>query len=66
MSLIADRVRGQVKFKYYQAGQLWYMCDDGFMFPVDVPGDTGSARFLSEDKGIYFMRYIRKWMNLDD
>jgi len=59
---IKDRVRGTVTFSHYQSGDLWYRCEDGFTFPVPVPGDTGAARFLPTDKGIYFMRYIRKHM----
>lgn len=66
MSLLKNRVSGKVKFLFYQAGQLWYECEDGFRFSIEVPGDTGTGRFLAEDKGLYFMRYIRKSMNLEE
>ena len=32
-----------------------------FLFPVPID-DTGDASFLAEDKGILFMRYIRKYL----
>jgi len=49
----------KVKFDYYRQGELWYVTDDGFEFPVPT-SDCGDACFLSEDKAMLFMRYIRK------
>lgn len=66
MSLLKNRVSGKVKFLFYQAGQLWYECEDSYRFSVDVPGDTGTGRFLVEDKGLYFMRYIKRGMLSDE
>jgi hypothetical protein len=40
-------------------GELWYTTETGFEFPVPI-GDCGDGTFLSEDKAILFMRYIRK------
>lgn len=62
MSLMIDRVNGEVEFKYYRDGSLWYECNDGFLFPVPIT-ETGTATFMSKDKGIYFMRWIRLWNN---
>lgn len=50
-----------VKFSFYRAGELWYKCDSGFEFPVSTD-DTGNACFLAEDKSIYFMRWVRKYL----
>ena len=50
----------QVSFAYYFDGDLWYMTEDGEMFPVPV-SDIGTATFLNKDKAILFMRYMRKW-----
>ena len=52
-------VQGKVRFAYYRDESLWYTTEDGFLFPVPI-SDTGNATFLSEDKAILFMRYIRK------
>ena len=51
----------KVRFCYYRDSQLWYETECGFRFPVPI-GDAGTATFLSEDRAILFMRYIRKQM----
>ena len=61
MTDLKECVSGRVTFQYYRDGELWYECDNGFRFPVPAT-DTGSATFLREDKGILFMRWIRKWI----
>lgn len=53
-----------VRFDFYRAGNLYYIVKDtdggnSFRFPVPT-SDVGDASFLSEDKAILFMRYIRK------
>lgn len=48
-----------VTFQMYRKGELWYKTDSGFVFPVPV-SDTGDGDFLSQDKALFFMRYIRK------
>lgn len=48
-----------VEFSFYRAGELWYVTDCGFEFPVPIT-DVGNAVFLNKDKAILFMRYIRK------
>lgn len=56
------RVQKNVLFSYYQDGNLFYKCEsDGFEFPVPLT-DCGSARFQHTDKGMLFMRWIRKHM----
>jgi len=60
----------KVRFLYYRKGELWYevigkseFCDDSqlLIFPVPLD-DTGDGTFYPEDKAIYFMRYIRKYL----
>jgi hypothetical protein len=60
MTDIKECVSGKVRFQYYRDNELWYECDNGFRFPVPI-NDTAGAVFLNEDKGILFMRWIRKW-----
>jgi hypothetical protein len=63
MTTLKDRVRGNVTFTHYFDGNLWYNTEDGFSFPVPV-SDIGTATFLSSDRAMLFMRYIRKHMEL--
>lgn len=49
----------KVKFDFYRDGELWYKTENGFKFPVPID-DTGTATFNSEDKSIFFMRWIRQ------
>ncbi len=62
---IKDYIVGNVKFLYYRAGQLWFQTENGFDFPVPIE-DTGNATFNAEDKGIIFMRWIRKHLETID
>lgn len=48
-----------VHFVMYRKGELHYETSDGFLFVVPVE-DCGDAAFLSSDKAMLFMRYIRK------
>lgn len=60
-----DRVSGdkQVTFVRYRDGELWYVTEDGFEFPVPV-ADIGTATFLARDKALLFMRYMRKHLEM--
>lgn len=53
----------KVRFVRYKnrdnEGELWYVTECGFEFPVPI-SDIGDATFLAEDKAMLFMRYIRK------
>jgi hypothetical protein len=49
----------KVTFLFYKQNELWYKTECGFAFPVPI-NDTGDGVFLSEDKAMLFMRYIRK------
>ena len=58
---IKDMVKDnqKVSFLFYRDGQLWYVTESGFEFPVPIV-DAGTATFLAQDRAILFMRYIRK------
>lgn len=55
---LKDCVIGDVHFTFYQNGELWYQCDNGFNFRVPI-SDTEGGKFLAHDKALMFMRYIR-------
>lgn len=64
---IKERVSGKVKFVSFtnteSKQELTYVCEDGFEFTVPL-SDTVGAEFKFEDKGMFFMRWIRKHMAL--
>ena len=49
----------KVRFTHYKNGELWYVTERGFAFPVPI-ADTGDGSFLADDKALLFMRYIKK------
>jgi len=61
MSDLKNRVGGVVKFVRLADSELWYVCEDGFEFAIPLE-DTKGATFKAEDKGMFFMRWIRKHM----
>ena len=65
MTSIKDMVANgrKVRFTHYKSGELWYVTECGFEFPVPI-ADTGDGVFLAEDKALLFMRYIRKHKDL--
>jgi len=58
---LKERVANPVKFVRFEAAELWYVCVDGFEFPVALEDTTGAV-FKAEDKGMFFMRWIRRYM----
>lgn len=66
---IVDLVRDskKVRFSYYRDKEFWYQHEDGLMFPValsEVDSPETRATLLSEDKAIYFMRWIKKYIEV--
>lgn len=59
---LKDCVKGRVKFIYYRKNELYYECENGFVFTVPID-DTGDASFNAEDKAMLFMRWIRQTLN---
>lgn len=55
----------QVTFVRYQNHELWYVTECGFEFPVPL-SDTGNAAFMSKDKAMLYMRWIRKHIAMLD
>jgi hypothetical protein len=62
---IKDLVKGDkhVDFTCYRDGDLWYRHEDGLEFPVPV-SDVGGATMLARDRAIFFMRYMRKHIEM--
>lgn len=58
---IKDMVRDgkKAKFTHYKQGEMWYVTEDGFEFPVPI-NDTGDGVFHRQEKAMLLMRYIRK------
>lgn len=52
-----------VRFVHFRDNEFWYQHEDGFMFPISIQeATTGRATFLAEDKAIYFMRWMKKYI----
>ena len=60
---LKQHVTGQVRFTRFANKELWYVCEDGFEFPVPLH-DTDGAEFQAADKGAFFMRWIRTHMEM--
>lgn len=58
---LKDHVKGKVVFVYYKDKNLWYLTETGLKFPVPID-DVQNATFLAVDKGLLFMRWIRKFL----
>ncbi|WP_144393525.1 hypothetical protein [Pleionea sediminis] len=54
--MLKDKV---VFFVKYRKGELIYKTECGFHFPIPI-SDTGDGVFLAQDKGLTFMRWVRK------
>ncbi len=59
MLTIKDHIAGNVEFQYYRAGNLMYKTSTDLEFAVPV-SDTNDATFPRTEKGIFFMRWIRR------
>ena len=64
MLSVKDMVKNnqQVEFIKFDSDQLWYKTESEFLFPVPI-SDTGAASFISKDKAILFMRWIKKHLD---
>ena len=51
------------RFVHYRDGYFIYETDDGFQFPVPL-ADIGTATLLAEDKALFFMRWIRRHLEV--
>jgi hypothetical protein len=50
-------------FIHYREGHFIYETEDGFQFPVPLI-DIGTATLLAEDKALFFMRWIRRQLEI--
>lgn len=61
MPTLKELVQGEVEFDFYRAGFLYYKCGTSEKFRFAVPvSDVGDASMMARDKGILYMRWIRK------
>ena len=52
-----------VRFAYFRDNEFWYQHQDGLLFPISLAeATTGRATFLAEDKAIYFMRWMKRYI----
>lgn len=51
------------RFVHYRDGHFMYETEDGFQFPVPID-DIGTATLLAEDKAVFFMRWIRRHLEV--
>lgn len=59
------RPGNKVKFSYYRDKEFWYQHDNGFLFPIpfsDVDDASSKPTLLAEDNAMFFMRWIRKYL----
>jgi len=66
MSKLSDIIKASKtsKFVLFRANTFVYQTDTGFEFHIPVDDFKGEAALLAEDKTIYFMRWIRKHLEL--
>jgi hypothetical protein len=53
----------KVNFVRYRKGELIYVTECGFEFPVPI-SDTGDGVFKSTDKAMTYMRWVRKQIDV--
>ena len=52
-----------VHFQYFRDDEFWYKTDKGLLFPISLQeAQTGRATFLASDKAIYYMRWIKRYV----
>ncbi len=51
-----------VRFDRYCDNNLWYVCDNGFNFPVPID-DAREAVFNATEPSMLFMRWIRRHLD---
>ena len=55
----------KVRFSYFRDSEFWYEQEDGFLFPISLQeATTGRATFLAEDKAIYYMRWMKRYIEV--
>lgn len=62
MPTLKEHVSGKSYFSYYREDNLYYRTDTGITFAVPL-ADAQGATFLSIEKSLFFMRWIRKHLD---
>lgn len=57
---IKRAVQGKVHFQFYRDGYFYYQTDAGEEFGVPLE-EVGSATLNATERGMLFMRWMRKW-----
>lgn len=53
----------KVRFSFFRDNEFWYEHEEGLLFPISVTeATTGKATFLAEDKAIYYMRWMKRYI----
>lgn len=62
---LKDLVKNKkVRFLFYRDEKFYYEQEDGFVFPISrQEADAGRATFLAEDKAIYYMRWMKRYID---
>lgn len=61
---VTDLVKGKTaSFQYYRQGNLIFMTEDGFEFPVPI-SDCGESTFFNSHPALELMRWIRKQVDV--
>ena len=61
IDLVRDNKK--VHFSCFRDGEFWYEHEDGLLFPIALSEITASrVILLAEDKAIYFMRWMKKYI----
>jgi len=64
---LIDLVRDnkKVRFAMFRNKEFWYQHEDGLVFPIalsEIDNPASPATLLAEDKAIYFMRWMKKYI----
>lgn len=62
---LSDLVRDnkKVRFSYFRDNEFWYQHEDGLLFSISLAEATaGRATFLAEDRAMYFMRWMKRFI----
>ena len=53
----------KVHFQYFRDNEFWYKTEQGLLFPISLSeAQAGRATFLACDKAIYYMRWIKRYV----
>jgi hypothetical protein len=64
---LIDLVRNnkKIRFSYFRDKEFWFEHEDGLLFPIplnDVLDPAISVTLYSEDKAIFFMKWIKRYL----